>query len=75
VNLKGPTLRAIIETNPSALTQALTLDLERQKFGSRGPLHGIPIIVKDSIATENEEGETTNSHALPYPKLNHSSQA
>lgn len=56
VNLKGPTLRAVIETNPSALEQAATLDRERKLTGPRGPLHGIPIIVKDNIATLHSEG-------------------
>ncbi|KAH7928864.1 amidase signature enzyme [Leucogyrophana mollusca] len=56
VNLEGPALHAVLETNPKALTQAAALDLERQEKGSRGPLHGIPILVKDNIATLHEEG-------------------
>lgn len=56
VNLQGPTLRAVIEINPSALIQAAALDKERQLKGPRGPLHGIPIIVKDNIATLHSEG-------------------
>ncbi|KAH7928860.1 amidase signature enzyme [Leucogyrophana mollusca] len=60
VNLKGPALRAVIETNPKALTQAAELDKERREKGSRGPLHGIPLLLKDNIATLYEEG----SHAL-----------
>ncbi|KAL7284768.1 hypothetical protein ACG7TL_002075 [Trametes sanguinea] len=56
VNLQGPALRAVIETNPSALAQAEELDLERRILGPRGPLHGIPILLKDNIATLHSEG-------------------
>ena len=56
MNLDGPALRAIIETNPSALEQAKALDLERRLHGPRGPLHGIPILLKDNIATLHSEG-------------------
>ncbi|CAL1710138.1 unnamed protein product [Somion occarium] len=61
VNLQGPTLRAVIETNPSALAQAAALDQERQLTGPRSPLHGIPIIVKDNIATLHSEGMNTTA--------------
>ncbi|OBZ76636.1 hypothetical protein A0H81_03091 [Grifola frondosa] len=61
VNLQGPALRAVIETNPSALKQASELDLERKVSGPRGPLHGIPIIVKDNIATLHSEGMNTTA--------------
>ncbi|TCD67177.1 hypothetical protein EIP91_000403 [Steccherinum ochraceum] len=61
VNHEGPVLRAIIETNPSALAQAAALDQERQMKGPRGPLHGIPIIVKDNIATLHSEGMNTTA--------------
>ncbi|KAI0786932.1 amidase signature enzyme [Abortiporus biennis] len=66
VNHQGPTLRAVIETNPIALEQAKTLDLERKMFRRRGPLHGIPIVVKDNIATMHSEGmnTTAGSYAL-----------
>ena len=56
VNHQGPKLNAVIETNPTALIQAKELDLERKFFGKRSPLHGIPILVKDNIATLHEEG-------------------
>lgn len=46
VNLKGAALHAVIELNPSALIQAQALDIERRKQGKRGPLHGIPILLK-----------------------------
>ncbi|CAE6478195.1 unnamed protein product [Rhizoctonia solani] len=66
VNLKGPRLRAVIETNPQALGQAAELDAERKKTGKRSPLHGIPILLKDNIATLASEGmnTTAGSYAL-----------
>lgn len=42
--------------NPSALAQARELDLERKIKGPRGPLHGIPMLLKDNIATLHSEG-------------------
>src|SRR5215470_5382455 len=47
----GPTLRSIIEVNPDALEIAEALDRERAATGSRGPMHGISILLKDNIAT------------------------
>ena len=47
----GPTLRAVIEINPDALEIADALDRERAASGPRGPLHGIPILLKDNIDT------------------------
>ncbi|KIJ40486.1 hypothetical protein M422DRAFT_68550 [Sphaerobolus stellatus SS14] len=66
VNTDGPALRAVLETNPSALKQAAALDEERKAKGIRSPLHGIPLLVKDNIATLHEEGmnTTAGSHAL-----------
>ncbi|KAG6892869.1 hypothetical protein C0993_002676, partial [Termitomyces sp. T159_Od127] len=46
VNLKGPALRAVIETNPSAIATAEALDNERRTKGPRSALHGIPILLK-----------------------------
>jgi Asp-tRNA(Asn)/Glu-tRNA(Gln) amidotransferase A subunit family amidase len=48
---RGPRLRAIIALNPYARTQAIALDAERQLVGPRGPLHGIPIVLKDNMGT------------------------
>ncbi|KAG8763151.1 hypothetical protein FRC12_008680 [Ceratobasidium sp. 428] len=66
VNIKGPALQAVIETNPSALEQAAALDTERKKSGKRSALHGIPIILKDNMATLASEGmnTTAGSYAL-----------
>lgn len=49
-------LRAVIETNPSALWEAAALDQERLLYGARSALHGIPVLVKDNIATVAFEG-------------------
>ncbi|KAF9463205.1 amidase signature enzyme [Collybia nuda] len=61
VNLQGPQLRAVIELNPSALTQAAALDVERRTKGKRSALHGIPIILKDNIGTLASEGMNTTA--------------
>ena len=47
----GPKLNQVLETNPDALQIADALDEERRAKGPRGPLHGIPILLKDNIAT------------------------
>ncbi|KAJ7714150.1 amidase signature enzyme [Mycena metata] len=56
VNIEGPGLRAVLELNPSALEQAALLDAERKLAGKRSQLHGIPILLKDNIATIASEG-------------------
>jgi amidase len=61
VNLKGPALRAVLETNPSALEQAAALDAERKVSGKRSLLHGIPVLLKDNIATVASEGLNTTA--------------
>lgn len=60
----GPTLRAVIEVNPEALTIAEALDAERATSGPRGPLHGIPILLKDNIDTADPMLTTAGSLAL-----------
>ncbi len=60
----GPAINAIIELNPDALTTAAELDAERAAKGPRGPLHGIPIILKDNIATADRMQTTAGSLAL-----------
>jgi len=61
VNLQGPALRAILETNPSALAQAAALHAERKVSGKRSLLHGIPVVLKDNIATLASEGMNTTA--------------
>ena len=60
----GPTLRSVIEVNPEALSIASSLDLERAELGPRGPLHGIPILIKDNIDTGDLMATTAGSLAL-----------
>src|SRR5206468_12487719 len=48
---QGPTLRCVLEINPDALAIAESLDAERKAGRVRGPLHGIPILIKDNIGT------------------------
>src|SRR5918993_1846559 len=51
LDARGPGLRAVLESNPDALDIATTLDAERKAGRVRGPLHGIPVLVKDNIDT------------------------
>jgi amidase len=64
VDRRGPALRSVIEINPDALTIADELDAERKSRGPRGPLHGIPIVIKDNIATTDRMMTTAGSLAL-----------
>ena len=71
IDAAGPTLRAVIETNPDALTIADALDAERKAKGPRGPLHGIPVLIKDNIDTGDKMLTTAGSLALiggPAPR-------
>lgn len=61
---QGPSLHALIETNPDALAIAEELDKERQQGQVRGPMHGIPIILKDNIDTADKMTTTAGSLAL-----------
>ncbi|MEW6364612.1 MAG: amidase [Acidobacteriota bacterium] len=60
----GPCLNSIIETNPEALSTAEEMDRERRGRGPRGPLHGIPILLKDNIDTADRMLTTAGSLAL-----------
>ncbi|KAG2136071.1 amidase signature domain-containing protein [Suillus bovinus] len=60
----NPVLHAVIETNPDALSIAASLDAERAAGSSRGVLHGIPICIKDNIATLDKMNNTAGSFAL-----------
>ena len=64
VDRKGPALNSVIEMNPDAEKIAAELDRERKERGSRGPLHGIPILIKDNIDTNDRMMTTAGSLAL-----------
>src|SRR5271154_2309746 len=61
---RGPSLGAVLETNPRALDIAAALDLERRSRGPRGPLHGVPILIKDNVETSDRMMTTAGSLAL-----------
>jgi len=67
IDRKGPALGSVIETNPDALTIADALDRERKDKGARGPLHGIPVLIKDNIDTADRMMTTAGSLALVGP--------
>ncbi len=60
----GPQLRSVVEINPDALAQARMLDTERKAGRLRGPLHGLPVLIKDNIATADRMATTAGSLAL-----------
>ncbi len=60
----GPALNAVIEFNPDALSIARTLDEERQAGKVRGPLHGIPVLLKDNIHTADQMHTAAGSLAM-----------
>ena len=64
IDKKGPAINSIIELNPDALKIADELDQERKTRGSRGPLHGIPVLIKDNIDTHDRMATTAGSLAL-----------
>ncbi|KIK43756.1 hypothetical protein CY34DRAFT_685511 [Suillus luteus UH-Slu-Lm8-n1] len=64
INEVNPVLHAVIETNPDALAIATSLDAERARGSLRGNLHGIPICIKDNIATLDKMNNTAGSFAL-----------
>ena len=61
---KGPSLHHVIEVNPDALSIAAALDRERKTGRVRGPLHGIPVLVKDNVDTADRMTTTAGSLAL-----------
>ena len=64
LNNKGPAINAVIELNPEALAIADTLDKERKAGKLRGPLHGIPVLIKDNIDTGDQMQTTAGALAL-----------
>jgi amidase len=61
---KGPKVNSVIELNPDALAIADSLDRERTAKGPRGPLHGVPVLIKDNIDTADRMTTTAGSLAL-----------
>jgi amidase len=64
IDAAGPTLNAVIEVNPDALEIARQLDKERDAGKIRGPLHGIPVMIKDNIETGDKMMTTAGALAL-----------
>jgi amidase len=64
IDKQGPAVNSVIEINPDALQIADSLDRERKEKGARGPLHGIPILIKDNIDTADKMMTTAGSLAL-----------
>jgi amidase len=64
IDLSGVQLNSVIEVNPDALAIADQLDRERRQNAVRGPLHGIPILVKDNFATDDQMETAAGSLAL-----------
>ena len=64
IDRNGPALHSVIEVNPDALDIADRLDAERKSGHLRGPLHGVPVLLKDNIATADRLMTTAGSIAL-----------
>jgi amidase len=64
IDKKGPALNSVIEINPDAISIAKAMDEERKKGKTRGPLHGIPILIKDNIDTGDRMQTTAGALAL-----------
>ncbi|HJS80727.1 MAG TPA: amidase family protein, partial [Vitreimonas sp.] len=64
IDRSGPTLNSVLALNPNALEQARALDAERAAGRVRGPLHGIPILLKDNIESAGPVPTTAGSLAL-----------
>ena len=64
IDRAGPRVNSVIETNPDALAIADALDRERRERGVRGPMHGIPVLIKDNIDTADRMRTSAGSLAL-----------
>jgi amidase len=64
LNTRGPTLRAVLEVNPDAAAIADQMDAERRAGRVRGPLHGVPVFIKDNIDTADRLHTSAGSLAL-----------
>ena len=70
IDRDGPTLQSVLSINPKAIMIARALDAERDEGKTRGPLHGIPILLKDNIETKDDIPTTAGSWALIENKNN-----
>ena len=68
IDASGPNLRSIIQVNPEALEIASVLDQELKEGKIRGPLHGVPVVLKDNIDTHDKMSTTAGSRALEGSK-------
>jgi len=64
IDRNGPTLQSVLSVNPDALDIAKALDAERANGQLRGPIHGIPVLLKDNIETKDDLPTTAGSWAL-----------
>ena len=74
----GPALGSVIELNPDALAIADALDAERSSWGPRGPLHGIPVLIKDNIDTADrmiDHGRIAGARGLDRRRVTPSSSS
>jgi amidase len=71
IDKRGPAVNSVIEINPDALAQAEAQARERKDKGARGPLHGIPVLIKDNIDTADRMATTAGSLALVGAKPPH----
>ena len=65
IDVSGPALHSIVALNPHALADARKLDAERKAGRVRGPLHGVPVLLKDNIESADDTATTAGSLALP----------
>lgn len=64
IDQAGPELRSVLEINPDALNIAAAMDAERKSGKVRGPLHGVPVLIKDNIDTSDKMQTTAGSLAM-----------
>jgi amidase len=64
IDKRGPALNCVIELNPDAMAIADSMDAERKAKGPRGPMHGVPVLIKDNIGTADRMMTTAGSLAL-----------
>jgi amidase len=71
IDRSGPCLRSVLEVNPDAMAIARQLDGERRRAGTRGPLHGVPVLVKANVDTGDRMTTTAGSLALAGHRARH----